>query len=306
MKVNTQTVVGIRGAWLGILASVGLLMAGTAHAIDTDPGDYTALPDGVNAFVLYGQHAQRNAAFSNGVRAPGSPELKSEVGIARYLNVMRINDRWTVDPNILLPFGKLKGAKDLAVLGSASGVGDLLLAPAFKYKINPATGETIGFTPYISLPTGSYDSGKVLNLGENRIKTTLQGGYTRPIAPRWRGDAVADVTFFGNNTQCRAACGSGTDVTLKKDALYQVQGHLRYEPSTAWYGALSLSHSWGGEEHVNGASLGSATRTTAARITAAYFAAPNVQLLGTLGRDLSVENGLRENFRLNVRLLYLF
>ena len=283
-----------------------LALTAPAYAVDTDPGDYTALPDGANAFLLYGQYAQRNAAYADGTKVPISPSLKSEVGIARFLHVVRIDDRWTVDPNVLLPFGHLKASGDVSALGSASGVGDLILAPAFKYKVDPASGETFGFTPYVFVPTGTYHADQPLNLGEHRWKLALQAAYTRPLAPKWRWDAVADVTFHGDNDKCRAACGSATDLTLKRDALYELQGHLRYEASAALFGAVSLTHSWGGESHVGDTPLGDRVRTTAVRFTGAYFIASNTQLLATLARDLAVENGLRENVRVNLRVLYLF
>jgi hypothetical protein len=37
-----------------------------------------------------------------------------------------------------------------------------------------------------------------------------------------------------------------------------------------------------------------------------YFVTPKAQLLATLGRDLSVENGFKEESRVNLRLLYVF
>ncbi|APW36279.1 hypothetical protein RD110_02860 [Rhodoferax koreense] len=278
----------------------------TASAIDVEAGDYTALPDGANAFVVYGQYARRNANYAGGNKLPGSPRLESEVGIARYLHVLRLDDRWTVDPQVLLPFGHLKPSGDLSPLGSVSGVGDLILATAFKYKIDPAAGEVFGVTPYLYLPTGSYDANKALNLGENRWKFALQSAYTRPLAPKWRMDAVGDVTFFGKNTECGAACGSTTNTTLKQSALYSGQLYLRYEPSASWSTAIGVTHAWGAESRVDGVSLNDRTGTTAVKLTASTFVAPNLQLMGTVSRDVQVHNGLREQARLNLRAFYLF
>ena len=293
---------------VGVCAVFASLLAGpqAAWAIDVEAGDYTALPDDTNAFVVYGQYAKRNAAYAKGDRQPGSPGLASEVGIARYLHVVRIDDRWTVDPQVLLPFGRLRPSGDLAPLGSRSGVGDLILATAFKYKIDAQAGEVFGITPYLYLPTGSYDADKALNLGENRWKFALQTAYTRPIAPQWRIDGVADVTFNGKNDECRAACASAVNATLKQSALYSGQLYLRYEPRAGVSTALGVTHTLGGESRVNGVRLDDTVGTTAIKLMASTFVAPNLQLMATFAKDVHVRNGLREEARLNLRALYLF
>ncbi|KQP43489.1 hypothetical protein ASF44_06995 [Pseudorhodoferax sp. Leaf274] len=283
-----------------------MLGPGAAFAIDVEAGDYTALPDGANAFVVYGQYARRDAAYAAGERQPGAPRLASTVGIARYLHVLRIDDRWTVDPQFLLPFGQLRPSGDLAPLGDRSGVGDLILATAFKYKIDAKAGEVFGFTPYLYVPTGSYDADKALNLGENRWKLALQTAYSRPLAPQWRADAVGDVTFFGRNDACRAACGSAVDATLRQKPLYAGQLYLRYEPAAGVSTALGVTHTVGGESRVDGTSLNDTVGTTAVKLMASTFVAPNLQLMATLARDVHVRNGLREQARLNLRAFYLF
>lgn len=288
------------------LAAGILLGPCTARAIDVEAGDYTALPDGTRAFIVYGQYARRDAAYAAGERQPGTPRLASTVGIARYLQVLRIDDRWTVDPQLLLPFGHLRASGDLAPLGSRSGVGDLILATPFKYKIDAASGEVFGFTPYLYVPTGSYDADQPLNLGEHRWKLALQTAYTRAIAPRWRVDAVGDVTFFGKNDACRAACGAAADATLRQKPLYAGQLYLRYDPAAGVSTALGITHALGGESRVDGVSLNDTVGTTAVKLTASTFVAPNLQLMATVARDVHVRNGLREQARLNLRAFYLF
>lgn len=290
-------------------AALGAALLGAvqfAHAVELDPGDYTALPDGMNAVVLYGQYAKRNALYANGDRVPVNARLDSTVGILRYLHVARIDDRWTVDPQFLLPFGELKAGGDLAALGRESGVGDLILATAFKYKIDAKAGEVFGFTPFLWLPTGTYDRSQPLNLGEHRWKAAFQLGYTRPLAAAWRWDLIGDVTVYGRNDQCAAACGSATDRTFKQDPLYHLQTHLRYEVSPALSLSAAYGHIAGGRTEVDGVEQPNRQRTDYVRFAAGYFVTPTTQILTTIGRDLRQQNGLRENARLNLRLLTLF
>jgi hypothetical protein len=296
----------------GAIAALALGAAATfgavepAFALELDPGDYTALPDGMNALVLYGQYAKRDALYANGDRVALNPKLDSTVGILRYLHVARIDDRWTVDPQFLLPFGRLKAGGDIAALGSESGVGDLILATAFKYKIDAKAGEVFGFTPFLWLPIGTYDRSQVLNLGEHRWKAALQLGYTRPLAASWRWDLIGDVTVFGRNDRCAAACGSATDRTLKQDPVVHVQTHLRYEMSPALTLSAAYGHIAGGRTEVDGVDQPNRQRTDYVRFSAGYFVTPTTQILTTIGRDVRQENGFRENARLNLRLLTLF
>jgi hypothetical protein len=85
---------------------------------------------------MYGQYVKRDAIYAAGNRQPIDPSLDSTVGIARLLHVVKLSERWTVDPQFLLPFGELRTGGDVSALGNARGVGDLILATAFKYKID--------------------------------------------------------------------------------------------------------------------------------------------------------------------------
>jgi hypothetical protein len=275
-------------------------------AVEVDPGDYTALPAGANAFVVYGQYAKRNALYASGNRVPIDAKLDSSVGILRVLRVVAINDKWTVDPQFLLPFGSLKAGHDLAALGSASGIGDLILNTAFKYKIDEKSGEVLGISPFLWLPTGKYDASKPLNLGEKRWKFALQAAYTRPVTDRVRWDILGDVQVHGDNDDCRAACGSATDVKLKQDALHHWQTHLRYQVAPSLFAAVSFGHVQGGSTTIDGVAQSNKQKTTYARLAAGYFVTPTTQVLTTLGRDLQVDTGLKENIRLNLRLFTIF
>jgi hypothetical protein len=291
---------------LGLVIAAVVCLSHQAHAVEVDPGDYTALPAGVNAFVMYGQYAKRDAIYATGDRQPINPSLDSTVGIARVLRVIKLSERWTVDPQFLLPFGELRAGGDVSALGSTRGVGDLILATAFKYKIDEKSGEVFGFAPFLWLPTGKYDSSQVLNLGENRWKLALQAAYTRPIAGNWRWDLIGDVQFHGDNDECRAACGSAVDVTRKQKQLYQLQTHLRYQVSPVLSLAGSYGHIDGGRTTIDGVDQSDKQKTDYVRLSAGYFVNPTTQILTVVGRDLRQENGFRENFRLNLRLLKIF
>ncbi|WP_230970612.1 transporter [Nitrogeniibacter aestuarii] len=283
-----------------IATLVAMLSTGPAHALDVDAGDYTALPAGTNLALLYYQHASRDALYQHGRRADLDAGLTSDIGIFRAVHFADVADH-RIDVQFLLPFGRLEGKDDLATMGTAHGMGDLILASAVWLLNSPDTGRYFGITPYLFLPTGNYDRHDALNLGENRWKLVLQAGYITPLSKTVTLDVVADATLFGDNDDFGIS-----GATLEQKPLYQFQTFLRYHVSPQWDLRAGLSHAFGGETSVDGVNQDDRTRTTKANVGTAWFATPSVQVVFNYGRDLSVENGLREDNRVNLRLLKVF
>lgn len=285
-----------------LLIGASLTMAaGAARAIDIDAGDYTALPEGTNVGLVYMQHAERNSLQVNGQQVPGNNGLDSDIGILRLIHFTKIGG-YTVDPQLLLPFGQLKGTGNMSTaLGQGSGTGDLILA-ATVWTINePENKRYLGITPFLYVPTGTYDAAKPLNLGENRWKYALQVGYIQGVGDKLTFDLAADVTAYGTNDRANAAGQS-----LTQAPSYQLQGFMRYALSPSWDLRAGLSRTRSGETKLDGTIYGNASTTDKLQLGTAVFVGPKTQLLATWGRDLSVDNGFKEASRINLRLLQVF
>lgn len=282
-----------------LLATLLVLSANAAQAIDIDAGDYTALPEGTNVALVYMQHAERNSLYSKGTQVPGSNGLNSDIGILRLIHFTKIAG-YTVDPQILLPFGQLQGTGNMGpALGQASGTGDAILA-ATVWTINePENKRYLGITPFLIAPTGTYDASKALNLGENRWKYALQVGFIQGVGDKLSFDLAADVTSYGSNNNVAGQ-------TLTQAASYQVQGFMRYALSPTWDLRFGLSRTRTGETTLGGVSQGDASTVDKMQLGTAVFVTPTTQLLATWGQDLSVDNGFKEASRLNLRLLRVF
>jgi len=285
------------------LACAVALLAGftpTAHAVDVEAGDYTALPEGTNLGLLYYQHAERKSLYADGHKAPIDARLDSDIGILRGVHFMKLGD-FIIDPQFLLPFGSLRAKDDTKGLGNDSGTGDLILASTIWLVNDPAKRQYFGITPYVYAPTGSYDKDHALNLGENRWKYVLQAGYITGLTEKLTLDLVGDVTVFGNNDDY-----GPSGATLKQSALYQGQAFLRYNFTERFDIRAGVSRLWGGETKVDGARMDDKPETRKFTVGASYFVTPGTQLMVNYGRDLSVENGFREEDRINLRLLQIF
>lgn len=282
-----------------VAAAAALFLIPTAaYAVDVDAGDYTALPAGTNLGLAYYQHATRNQLRSNGDRVPINPGLDSDVGILRGVHFTELGG-YIVDPQFLLPVGRLKGKGDTSFLGSTSGVGDLILASTLWFN-KAGEKENIGITPFIWLPTGKYDRNSALNLGENRWKFAFQGGWIKPLSDSVTMDLVADVTVFGKNSDY-----GPSGLTMKQKPTLQFQAMWRYHLSPTADMRFGVSQLTGGETRVDGISQADRTSTSKLWVGGSAFLAAKTQLLATYGRDISVRNGFKENNRFNLRLLQI-
>ena len=269
-----------------------------ASALDTDADDYVASPAGANLGLLYYQHVERNTLYSNGNSQNAG--LDSDTGILRLVHFVKIGD-YVVDPQFLLPFGYEKGKDEASSLGSASGVGDLILAATTWVINDEKTNTYLGITPFLFLPTGSYDRNRPLNWGENRWKLTLQSGYQRGITDKFSVVFIGDGTVFGDNSNF-----GPSGATLKQDPLYQGQFYLRYTFSEKIDSFIGYSYLVGGSTRVNGADQHDLQRETKFSLGGGYFCAPDIELFGAYGQDISMLNGFKESHRVNLRLLKTF
>jgi len=277
-----------------------LLLSTQLQAVEVAPGDYEQLPAGSNLGLLYYQHANTDDLYVHGDKALSDFRIRSDVGILRLIHVFGLSDTVTVDPQVLLPFGRVEGSGSARALGSTSGVGDLILAAPVRWRLNAAR-DIFALTPYVFVPSGSYDHDRALNLGENRWKVDLQAAYVKHFDAKWALDLVADAIWFGDNDDFGPA-----SLRREQRVAYTAQAMGRYQLNAATSLSVGLGRNWGGENRINSVAQDDRTESTQLRLTGSTFFTPKDQFMLQLGRDLTVENGPRENFRVNMRLLHLF
>lgn len=276
---------------------LGLLFLQNVYAVDLDAGDYDYAPSGTNLAMLYYQHASRDSLYNGNDRVSNNVELKSDIGIARYVHYMDVAGLH-IAPQILVPFGRLDAGKDIASLGSSSGLGDIILANTFFIYHDKDTKSTFGITPYLYLPTGKYSKYDDLNLGENRVKLTVQGAYTTQLIDRLNWDIAGDFTIYGKNDDV-------INGSLKQDLGFQVQTNTRYRLTDIADLRAGLSYSDAGDTKQNGVTTDS-NKQTKFWIGTGILPTATTQVILNYGRDLRVENGFKEDNRINLRLMKVF
>ena len=271
-----------------------------AFAVSVDAGDYDHAPAGTHLGLLYYQYSSGEALYAGGRRIDDTARVRAQVGIVRAVKYVDIGGV-TVAPQVLLPFGSVQTAGTLNSASVRNGMGDLILASTvFLYKDDHR--RVLGVTPWLWLPTGQYSRSRTLNpFGENRWKFALQVAGVMPLGQAFTLDLVGDVQYYGNNRDF-----GPTRRTLSQQHSWDLQSHLRYHLSPATALSLSISQFTGGETKIDGTSQNDRQRRSRASIGASHFLAPDFQILGSLGKDLSIENGVREDLRVNLRMLKVF
>lgn len=295
-----NTILRLPRAVLTMAMAGTLVAAGQAHGaeIATDPGDYAALPPGLNLGIIYVQHTERNAYYAGGARTPGPFKLVTDIGLARFVHYMKVGD-YVVDPQVIIPFGKvdLKTAFGPLKPVSASGVGDPLVGATVWLINRQEEKQWWGVSAFASVPIGSYHAEKgPVNVGENRWKGIFQTAYVTAMDKHFMLDLIAEYAVYGRNDDFLG-------LNKKQKASYGVQSHLRYLVSPATSVALSYYHDFGGATRLNGVAQNDRMNNGRWQLGIASFVTPQVQLQLQVGKASSVENGARESSRVNLRLV---
>lgn len=275
--------------------------ASTAHALEITAGDYEPLPPGASALLLYFQHAQSSDFYQNGRKVSDRFKLRTDVSLLRYIHSFGLAENVVVEPQFILPYGHLHASGDASALGQTTGVGDLIVGAPVKWTLNTTNKDIFSLAPYLYLPTGSYDRDDALNLGENRWRVLLQAAYIHHFNAQWSLDTAADVSWVSHNHDYTSA-----GLTLKQQTRYEYQAYLRYNLSPFTHFGVGGGRIEGGRSTVESVGQDDRADTTYVRLMATHLFAPSWQAQIEVGRDIQVEQGFKEEARLNLRLAKLF
>jgi len=242
----------------GLFLIVCTLMAGfsNAYAQNIEPRKYSNAPVGVN-FLIAGFAYTRGSLPSDHALPVKDPQLDTYNAVLAYARVL---DLWgkSGKVDVIVPYTWLTGSADLdgqTVEREVDGLSDpkfrlsvnLYGAPALtlkeytKYKQDLIVGASL----QVSVPSGQYDSNKLVNIGTNRWSFEPEVGVSKTVGP-WTLEVAAAVTlytdnkdFFGGNTR-------------SQDPLYSLQGHAIYSFPLGIWASLDATYFTGGRTTLNG------------------------------------------------------
>lgn len=280
------------------LATAGLMLAGTAQAIDVSPGDYAWVGDGRTLFLTYGQFQTADEFLPDGAAAVPDSKLSLSLLLLRGVHYREIGGQ-KFSFQAILPIGRFGTAR----IGGADapvtdGIGDLTLGATW-YPLASAepTGTTLGITAFLTAPTGAYEFGEV-SLGSGTWTLTPQVGLIQGLGGGFYFDGILDVALQADHDE------GGVEVS--RDPSVQAQGYLRWQASPQTSVSVGYSGLFGGETHHDGVYTGLKTRSDQVKIFANTFFDETSQVQLMLAKDVKVEGGFKSDTVVQLRYLKVF
>lgn len=251
--------------------------------------------------LAYFQYAHSDEYYSQGNKAAGDYRLRSEATLLRIIHGFRPAENFSIEPQIIIPFVRADAMGDASPLGSASGMGDIIVGMPLKFRMDNEGGDILSLAPFIYAPTGAYNNEKAVNVGENRWRYLMQGVWIHHFSDAWAFTTGADVSWTTANDRYGA-----DNNRLSQSPRYEYQAYLSYNLTPATQ--LGFGGGWitGAKSRIDGISQDDRLDSTYVRISASHFITPAVQVQFSGGRDIAVEQGFRQDTNISLRLGYLF
>jgi hypothetical protein len=244
--------------YIGAMATVVALssIASAAHA-ETDARDYDALAYAKsNTLVTLG--------YARAISTSDSQNLSQTLGIFRAAYVLKFGNL------AIVPFDAYMPAADVTIyaptapstppsvfhasglVDHVSGIADATYLPTIAYIVpegesaHPLDTHTyVAATVYLTMPTGMYDSTKLINIGKNRWSIQPQIAIGQRINQAFSIEAIGYAVFYTNNASFQPPpTGPMMPMlplqTLKQNATYGADVHFAANLNPTGY--LSVSY----------------------------------------------------------------
>ena len=242
------------GAALVIMALVGAALS--CEAQDLEPRAFSNTPVGMNFLIAGYGYSHGDVTFDASTPIENA-ELTAHGAFLAYAHAFGVWGR-SAKLDLVLPYAWVSGTADVAGQRRdryTDGFGDarvrfsallyggpaLTLAEFADYKPDLIVGASLAVT----LPTGHYDSDKLVNIGTNRWSVKPEVGISQTFGPLTL-ELATSVTFYTDNNNFLGG------KELEKEPLYAVQGHAIYHTRFGLWGAVDVTYYGGGRTTVDG------------------------------------------------------
>lgn len=272
---------------LSILLFLASIQSVTAQTLE--PKLYANTPIDANVLLMGAGHTQ-GAIPENQALELENPNLKINSAFLAYgraFDILGHNAKF----DLILPYSTLSGTAQqygMDVSRDVHGLGDakarftfnLLGAPALTLQefASYQQDTIIGVSIQTTLPTGQYNSSKLVNIGTNRWSVKPAIGISKRVSD-YTFEFTADAEFYTTNDDFYG--GS----TRKQEPIYSAQVHALYTFRRGMWLAVGGTYYRGGEYINDGVGTGSELRNSRLGVT---FAMPidkqnSIKIYGSSG-----------------------
>ena len=234
------------------------ITANTVKAQELSPRAYWPTPKGTMVAVLGYSYS-----FGDVLTDPSLPitglDSRIHAGLAAYLQTLNVFGR-TANFLIEIPYiiGNSKGAlageprsrdisgiADIGITLSANLIGAPSMTPEEFQELRRNPHPILGASLKVLVPTGVYETDKLINVGTNRWSVKTELGYMIPLENKWLLEIEAGAWFFIDNDEFLG-------VTREQKPVFAVELHLVRRFTPGFWTALDLNYFAGGRSTVDG------------------------------------------------------
>ena len=256
-----------------------LLMTITVYSVkaqELSPRAYWPTPKGTMVGVLGYSYSWGDVLMDPSLPITGV-DSRIHVGFAAYLQTLSVFGR-TTNFLIEIPYingnskgllsgeprsRNISGIADIGITLATNLIGAPSMTPKEFQELRANPHPILGASLKVLIPTGVYETDKLINVGANRwaIKTEL--GYMIPLENKWLLELELGVWFFADNDEFLG-------VTRKQKPVIATEIHLvrRFKPG--FWGALDLNFFTGGQTTVGGKLSADLQRNARVGVTIVY------------------------------------
>ena len=233
-----------------------LIIIDSLNAQVLEPKLYDNAPVGLNILIVGVAHTE-GAIPENAIIGLENPDLTINSAVFAYGRVFDFLGRNTkFDINI--PYSYMDGTAEHEgepVSRKVSGFGDTKARVSFNLFGGPALSLQeflsyeqdiiVGVSLQVTIPTGQYDSSKLINVSTHRWALKPGIGISKSIS-NYTFEFSADAEFFTSNDDFYGG------VKITQDPIYSAQVHVLYTFRKAMWLSVGSTYYWGGEIYTNG------------------------------------------------------
>jgi hypothetical protein len=222
------------------LASVlaGLCASSQGFAQELTPRAYWPAPRGTTVAVVGYSHVSGDEVLDPSIPL-NAVDSRVSSGILAYLHTFSL---WGRTTNVVaeLPYSRgiatglvgetparseFSGFGDLGLTLAVNLLGAPSLTPAEFQALRVSPRPILGASLKVLVPTGSYDSDRLINVGGHRWAARMELGSVIPLTPRWLLELAAGAWFFGDDEDYLPG-------RREQDPIIALQAHLvrRFRP----------------------------------------------------------------------------
>lgn len=265
------------------------LFSNQAYAIDLQAGDLVAPPPDLVLEQVSYQSSSYGDQYIHGIKNSG-PKIETSQFSVRLGRTFEIADY----PALFYaqaPVGYTHPEGTLSSNKGDAGIGDTSMLLAIWPYSNRKTRTYWALGGYLTVPTGSYDNNRALNMGGNRYQTALQTGYQMPLLDSLDWSAAIDALWSGDNNDYLPG-----HYKREQNVLYTAQTSLRYNINPTYAVAATYFYTTGGETTIDASNKHDTINLQRFQLTAmGHYSFGRISL--QYGRDLKTDNGFIEDSR---------